>query len=113
MLGGFQLFTKFASCNIAIHGNWITANPRFALPAGMTDFVTFVYNDERGAGTIGVCFCVCFCRVFSLVGWAKAWPCPSVIAIVDGFRVALPILQLVAYVAFMWRSGIVISKSNA
>ena len=24
---------------IAIHGNWIPANPRFALPAGMTDFL--------------------------------------------------------------------------
>ena len=24
---------------IAIHSNWIPANPRFALPAGMTDFL--------------------------------------------------------------------------
>ena len=32
---------------------WIPANPRYALPAGMTGFVIFVYNDEhRSVGTI-------------------------------------------------------------
>jgi hypothetical protein len=28
---------------IAIHGNWIPANPRFALPAGMTGLNVFSY----------------------------------------------------------------------
>ena len=35
-----------------VHVAWIPANPRYALPAGMTGFETLVYNDERsGTGT--------------------------------------------------------------